>query len=428
MLIPIITPVVKMERKTTVSLHTLGCKLNQAETESLSRQFSAAGYGIIENNADICVVNTCTVTHIADRKSRHLIRLLRKSNPQAFIIVTGCCAETSSADLFRAGASMLVNNKQKEHIVELLQKQQLKIPDIQSDNHIAAHTQRVRSFIKIQHGCTSNCTYCIVPSVRGCEYSLSPDMILKEVQDRTANGYKEVVLTGTKAGAYEYNGVFLKSLLQRILAETDIQRLHLSSLQPEELTQELLALWQNKRLCPHFHLALQSGSDSVLRQMRRHYTVNQYLESVTMIRKLLPDASITTDIMVGFPGESDTEFEESYHLCRDIGFSAIHVFMYSPRPDTPAVSMDKQIDAHIKKQRSLKMLALAYESAIKYQKKFLGQVHDVLWERETEQKLFNGLTDNYLRVFTHSTLPLSNRLLPVRLVSSTRQGIRGELL
>ncbi len=419
-----------MEYKTSVSLHTLGCKLNQAETESLGRQFTAAGYSITESEADICVLNTCTVTHIADRKSRHLIRLLRKSNPQAFIIVTGCCAETSTGDLIRAGASMIVNNEQKEHLLELLQERHWKPDNSLSRRSVNVNGQRVRSFIKIQHGCSNGCTYCIVPSVRGREHSLPVDTIIKDVQDRTADGYKEVILTGTRVGAYEYNGTYLTDLLQRILTETDIRRLHLSSLQPEDLTSQLLSLWQYKRLCPHFHLALQSGSDSVLQRMRRRYTVNEYLEAVKMIRDLMPDASITTDIMVGFPGESDTEFEESYRLCCDTGFAGIHVFMYSPRPNTPAASMDGQIDARIKKQRSLKMLALAHESAINYQRQFLGQVHDVLWESETGQEtgIFDGLTDNYIRVFTHSTLPLSNRLLPVKLISPMRRGIRGELI
>ena len=247
------------------------------------------------------MLNTCTVTHIADRKSRHLIRVLRKSNPHAFIIVTGCCAETSPADLIRAGASMTVNNEQKERLLELLQEQQLRPANSPELKPLTTNGQRVRSFVKIQHGCTNGCTYCIVPSVRGHEHSLPADTIIKAIRDRTADGYKEVVLTGTRVGAYAYNGAHLADLLPRILEETDIQRLHLSSLQPEEMTTQLLSLWQNNRLCPHFHLALQSGSATVLQRMRRRYAIDDYRTAVKMIRATMPGASITNRYHGRFP-------------------------------------------------------------------------------------------------------------------------------
>ena len=416
-----------MNRRITVSFHTLGCKLNQAETESLSRQFTAAGYVITAGAADISVINTCTVTHVADRKSRHLIRIIKKAKKDTFVIATGCCVERAPDSFINAGADMVVNNDKKTDILKLVQNCHGVVPA--SSRKVVNDGKRIRSFVKIQHGCSNGCSYCIVPSVRGHERSLPAADIIKEINMRTADGYKEVVLTGTRIGSYDDNGTHLADLLTRILSETDLPRLHLSSLQPQQIDDHLLSLWHNKRLCRHFHLALQSGSDSVLQRMRRKYTAGAFKEAIANIRSIIPDSSITTDVIVGFPGESDSEFEETIRLCRDTGFAAVHVFMFSPRPGTAAALMKGFIDATVKKQRSLQMLALARESANTFHSRFIGQIRSVLWESETKPGagLFAGLTDNYIRVFTQSHAPLHNRLLPTKLVSVTRGGIKGEL-
>jgi threonylcarbamoyladenosine tRNA methylthiotransferase MtaB len=253
--------------------------------------------------------------------------------------------------------------------------------------------------------------------------------VLDMVNRRISDGYKEVVLTGTKIGVYRDGDVDLHRLIQQILAGTGIERLHLSSLQPQEISEELLALWQNPRMYRHFHLALQSGSEAVLKRMKRRYSLTDYADVVSLVRQAVPDASVTTDIMVGFPGESDAEFEESYRFCRDMEFADIHVFSYSSRPCTAAAAMDGQVADKIKKERSNRMLDLARENSIKFRERFLGQSRTVLWENEESkgQSLYSGLTDNYIRVFIGSERILTNSLLPVRLVGLCEDGITGEI-
>lgn len=419
-----------MELKPKVAIHTLGCKLNQAESELLARQFMKAGYLIADGEkADICILNTCTVTHIADRKSRHLVRLLRKRNPGALIVATGCYAQRMPQDLAKVGADLVVDNEQKLNMVELIRDKHISVSGCPTTRG-ADSIQRNRSFIKIQDGCSSDCAYCVVPQVRRREYCLPAEEIIDEVKARVFEGYKEVVLTGTKIGTYTYEGTDIRHLVKRILAETVIERLHLSSLQPQEIFPELLSLWQDTRLCRHFHLALQSGSDAVLRRMRRRYSIDDYRAAVSLIRRAVPGVAITTDIMVGFPGESAGEFEESYTFCQEIGFAALHVFAYSPRPGTVAAEMPGQVPDKVKKERTLKMLELAQQGATEFAGKLLGQTAMVLWENEVSQGsgVYSGLTDNYVRVFAESPEPLTNRLLSVKLLRIHEQGLWGEVI
>jgi threonylcarbamoyladenosine tRNA methylthiotransferase MtaB len=285
---------------------------------------------------------------------------------------------------------------------------------------------KTRAFIKVQDGCDSFCSYCIVPMVRGKERSLPPNQIVNEVKRRVTDGYKEVVLTGTKIGSYNYNSIKLRSLLERILAETDVIRLRLSSLQPQEISPELLRLWHDKRLCHHFHLPLQSGSDSVLSRMERHYSSTDYQWAVSLIRSLVPDVAITTDIIVGFPAETPTEFEQSYNFCRQMEFARIHVFRYSPRLGTKAAQMSQQVDVQVKKQRSQRMLTLAKESSQSFNQLFLGKAMPVLWEKQSDN-IWSGLTDNYIKVYTRSDEDLTNHLLPVKLTKVSEEGTWGRL-
>ncbi len=417
-----------------VALDVLGCKLNQAETELLAKQFAEAGYKLVSpaNEADVYILNTCTVTHIADRKSRHLLRLAHGRNPDALIIATGCYAERVPQELTQIErVDLVLGNEQKLHLVQLLEETgRLSRPlSVQRDSTSRRHTGfRTRAFIKVQDGCNSFCSYCIVPLVRGREKSLPVDQVVAEVGHRITNGYKEVVLTGTEIGSYSYNGINLRELLEHILAETDVTRLRLSSLQPQEISAELIELWRDNRLCRHFHLSLQSGSDEVLNRMKRRYSISDYQQSVSLIRALVPEAAITTDIIVGFPGETSAEFEQSYELCQKLEFARIHVFPYSPRQETQAAQMPQQIGIQVKKQRSQRMLALARESAQNFSQQFLGKVMPVLWEKRSGNGLWSGHTDNYIKVYTKSNKDLTNQLLPIKLVELfNRGGVWGEV-
>jgi len=426
-----------------VAFYTLGCKLNQAETESLANRFSEAGFQLVTpgDEADIYIANTCTVTHIADRKSRHWLRLARRRNPRALIIATGCYAQRNHQELAQL-ADLVVDNKEKEHLLALVTSLSLPTSSFALERNRLRHcerseaisslaaTIRTRSLIKIQDGCHSPCTYCIVPRVRPREYSLPVSQIIDEVKQKVAIGYKEVVLTGTKVGSYKDDGTDLRDLVQNIFTSTGIERLRLSSLQPSEISSEFLALWQDERLCRHFHLALQSGSENVLQRMRRSYSLDQYQRTVNLIKEKIPDAAITTDIMVAFPGESNEEFDQSYSFCRQAAFANIHVFPFSPRPQTAAARISEQIKDKVKAERNQRMLELSRSSRRRFCEQFLGQTMPVLWEKETGpgSGIYSGLTGNYIRVFAHSEKSLSNEIIPVKLVKFHNQGIWGELV
>jgi threonylcarbamoyladenosine tRNA methylthiotransferase MtaB len=289
-----------------------------------------------------------------------------------------------------------------------------------------------------------------VPKVRPREYSLPASQIIGEFKHKVALGYQEVVLTGTKVGSYkdavlsasEGSDINLRDLVQRILDDTGIQRLRLSSLQPSEISPELLTLWQDERLCRHFHLALQSGSETVLQRMRRSYSLEQYQRAINLIKEKIPGVAITTDIMVGFPGESDEEFEQSYSFCQQAGFANIHVFPFSPRPETAAARMPGQIKDKVKQERNQRMLELSRSSRRHFCEQFLAQTMPVLWEKEMPTSssilgkvgtspgsgIYSGLTSNYIRVFAHSEKPLNNEITSVKLVKFHNQGIWGEIV
>ncbi|MEA3253856.1 MAG: tRNA (N(6)-L-threonylcarbamoyladenosine(37)-C(2))-methylthiotransferase MtaB [Chloroflexota bacterium] len=459
---------------TKIAFYTLGCKLNQAETESMAASFEKAGFQIVSSRdvADIYVANTCTVTHVADRKSRHWLRMSRRRNADALTVATGCYAQRVPQELASI-ADLVVGNDGKEHLLELIEGfsptqgdsaaeakrsfetrascsgagilapchsegvQRLKnlrgqMPGQAEvvQHRVSDGNTRVRSLIKIQDGCCSHCAYCIVPKVRPGEYSLPVPEVIEEIRERVARGYREVVLTGTKIGCYGNDGVKLRELVECILRDTSIERLHLSSLQPQEICPEFVALWQNERLCRHFHLALQSGCDAVLGRMRRRYSREDYLEMVNLIVREIPGAAITTDIIVGFPGESEEEFEQNYRFCQQLGLANIHVFPFSPRPDTEAAGMSNQVDDRTKKERVSRMLELAQRCRHDFCERFLGQTVRVLWEKEMRVGggVYSGLTDNYIRVFAQSAEPLTNKMAMVRLLRFHNQAVWGELV
>jgi len=411
-----------------IALDFVGCKLNQAEVEHLARQFVEAGYKLVSPHEpfDVYVLNTCTVTHIADRKSRHLLRMAHRRNPKARLIVTGCYSQRARDELSRIeGVELIIDNDRKSNLLEIMEESGCKIGNGSISQDTKSRSLRTRSFVKVQDGCNNFCAYCIVPLVRGREKSVRTDEIIAKVKERTVEGYKEVVLTGTEIGRYNYNGVDFVGLIKRVLSETDIVRLRLSSLQPQEITDDLVELWRDRRLCRHFHLSLQSGSDTALKRMNRRYNIEEYDKAVSLIKSSIPEIAITTDIIVGFPGETEEEFQESYNFCNLVGFSRIHVFSYSLREGTTAAGMRGQIGSGTKKLRSEKILALAEESASNFRNNFLGKIMNVLWEQETEGK-WSGYTDNYIKIYWRSDNNLTNELTQVKLVELYEDGIWGE--
>jgi len=442
-----------------VAILTLGCKLNQADSQALARELLARGCQIIDRPApaDALVINACSVTHVADRKSRHLVRLARRLAPEATIVLTGCYEQNGNHhDLARRlGADWLVANADKPAIAQRLLRQwqeqgRLGVGPtaIQPGDGL-----RTRASVKIQEGCNEVCAFCIVPHTRGRETSVPIREVVAQVLARQAEGTKEVVLTGTQVGNYGRDlSLGLRDLLATLLAETTIPRLHLSSLQAQDISEDLLRLWRNHRLCPHFHLPLQSGSDRILTAMRRRYTVDQFRRAVALIRRRLPDAAITTDVIVGFPGEGDDDFQRTHSLCQELAFAAIHVFPYSRRPGTVAALAKEQVPHAVKRQRLERMLRLARTSADAFRARFRGRTLDVLWEeaktrQDGQPPLWRGLTDNYLRVYTSARggwasglcaengsasghrpgFDLANRLLPARLGEPLGDGLWGEL-
>jgi threonylcarbamoyladenosine tRNA methylthiotransferase MtaB len=411
----------------TVRLDTLGCKLNQAETEFVQKELEGAGCRIVARGekADVYILNSCAVTHIADRKSRHLLRMARRANPNALIVATGCYAERSARELSEMkGVNLVIGNKGKLELPKILfERGYLKA---NGRARTSDCTNRTRSFIKVQDGCTNFCTYCVVPLTRGAEKSLPPDEIINAARQRVAAGYREIVLTGTEIGRYCSGGMDLRGLVKRVLSETEIDRLRLSSLQLQELDPEFIRLWRNPRLCRHFHLSLQSGSDTVLRRMGRYYSARNYLEAMTHLRSAIPGVAITTDVIVGFPGETEEEFIESFDFCRRIQFARIHVFPYSPRKGTRAAEMPGQLGAAVKRQRCEKMLELAEANCREHSRSLLGSTLAVLFEKRSKQ-YWEGLTDTYVRVYVRSDDNLNNRIAPVEITSVKVDGVAGNI-
>lgn len=414
-------------------MESLGCKLNQAETEALADRLVRRGHVLTGSagEADVYVLNTCTVTHIADRKSRQALRSARRANPQARVIATGCYARRMPEELSRLGVvDVILGDAEGDSLVGAIEGNgHAQSTGLTGDG--TGNWGRTRSLVKIQEGCSDFCSFCVVPYARGPGRSRTLDEILAEVKDKVARGHKEVVLTGTKIGEYRSNGhgsAGLPELIRRILAETEVKRLRLSSLQPADLTLELIMLWRHDRLCPHLHLPLQSGSDTILRQMHRPYSLAEYERAVCQARDAIRDLSITTDILVGFPGEGESDFEESHRFCDRTGFARIHVFPYSKRSGTSAATMPGQIDDKVKKQRSSRMMALARRSARRFRSQFLGRTMVVLWEEKSRGDLWSGHTANYLRVCAKSDDGLAGKMLAVRIVEEYADGLLGEMV
>ena len=398
---------------TRVLIETFGCKLNQAESEILWRNLSVAGYRMVDwpSAADVMIINTCTVTHVADRKARQAVRAALKANSSLSVVITGCYAEREAQELSAIpGVTAVIGNSAKADMATELSRLGI-MPDTES---IHTNNPRTRSLIKIQDGCDHNCAYCIVPLVRPVKSCAPARTVIEEITRRQAEGYREVVLTGTEIGEYQDNGLDLIGLLRCVLEETSIERIRVSSLQPREITPALLELWQDRRLCRHFHLSLQSGSDAVLRRMRRRYTTADYSRAVNLIRSTIPHAAVTTDIIAGFPGETETEFTKSLVFIKQTAFARLHIFPFSPRPNTAAILMPGQVDSQIIQNRVKQLLKIGKQCETEFRQRFEGLTLDVLFEEQDDEE-WMGYTDNYIRVTTHCQDSLANQIIPVKL-------------
>lgn len=415
---------------------TLGCKLNLADSEEIARGLRAAGYQVVDRvcEADAFVVNTCSVTHVADQKSRRLIRSVRRLSPNAAVTVTGCFPQSAGFDAVNAlGADLVVGTRDRD-------KSQLISFLANRPATAVAHSQlatsdsqlRTRAFVKAQEGCNDVCAFCIVPQTRGREESRAIPDVAREVARAVEAGAREVVITGTQLGAWGRDlSPQLKPhhLIAGILERTEVLRLRFSSLQPQDITPELLALWNDPRLMPHFHLALQSGSQQTLTAMRRRYTAREFIQAAERINAAVPGAAITTDVIAGFPGESDEAFEETLDLCGQVGFARLHCFPYSQRSKTLAARMPGQLSPQVKQERMSRLLALGEDLSLAFGRRFAGEIRPVLWESERTidgERLWHGYTDNYLPVYMAGK-DLHNRVTPVLIGEVYHDGVRGAL-
>jgi len=413
-----------MPEQPTVSVLTLGCKLNQADAETIARRLVGGGVRVVgrpQKGADAFVINTCSVTHVADRKARQLTRLARRLSPDATIVLTGCYAETAPDNVAQlTGADFVLGNAAKPEIPSLLLERLQRRGDPAAGCPTPVRSGlRTRAFISIQEGCNELCAFCIVPRTRGRERSTAIDEVVQEVLARQQEGVLEVVLTGTQLGNYGrdlgWDEPGPRRLLEALLERTSVPRIRLSSLQAQDISPELLGLWRDPRLCPHFHLPLQSGSDTVLRLMRRRYTAERFRRAVALIRELVPDVAITTDVIAGFPDETDADFEATQPVRRD------RLRRHPRLPLLPPARHRRQPHA----EPLERLLTLADASAQAFRRRHLGRLMPVLWE-ERKRGLWQGLTPNYLRVYTRADDDLTNKLLPTRLLALQNEGLSGE--
>lgn len=412
----------------TVAFVTLGCKVNQYDTQVMREVLKKAGYDLVnpDETADVYVINTCTVTSMSDRKSRQMIRRLNSLNPYAVMVVTGCYAERSPDEIKSIqNVNLVLSNKDKPFIDKFLN-------NLTNENQnetnsypcITTFDDQTRALLKIEDGCDSMCTYCIVPHVRGCTIHSRPiDSILKEVRSLAENGYKEIVLTGIHLGAYGKDfsdGIKLPNVLKAIHSVDGIERIRLSSIEPMDVSNELIDEISHLPKCAHhLHISLQSGSDRTLHLMRRGYTSLEFENLVNRIRSAIPDVGISTDVMVGFPGETDQDFAETFDLISRIKFSKLHVFRYSPREGTPASKFPDRVPDRISSKRSGKIIALGEHLLREFYSSMLEQYTDVLIEgaREGKDNLLAGFTSNYARVLvTDANDDLINNIVRVKLI------------
>ncbi|NLX87146.1 MAG: tRNA (N(6)-L-threonylcarbamoyladenosine(37)-C(2))-methylthiotransferase MtaB [Clostridiales bacterium] len=431
----------------TVAFHTLGCKVNQYETEALEELFIQKGYRVVDfaSPADVYVINTCTVTHHGDSKSRQAIRRAKKTNPDAVVAVIGCYVQVSPDEVLAVdGVDVVVGTADKSRLPELVERavesgRPLKaVRDLGREEDFEElalrqrHKGRTRAFVKVQEGCRQFCTYCIIPYARGPLRSRPAEAVVRQVERLLELGYREVVLTGIHVTSYGVDSgadTDLLGLIKRVHSLQGLDRIRLSSLEPTFMTKEVIdEIAQLEKVCRHFHLSLQSGCDETLKRMGRKYTTGEYREIVERLKEALPGVAITTDVMVGFPGETREEFEKTYRFLRNLGLYNMHVFKYSPRKGTPAASFAGQVSAKEKDERSRALIDLAARCRKNFHDKFVGQSLDVLYEQWSSlEGYYEGLTDNYIKVLSPTRDDLNNKLIKTMLVESSEDYMKGRV-
>lgn len=423
-----------MEQK-TVSFYTLGCKVNQYETNAMAQKFAKSGYKVVhgEENSDIAIVNTCTVTNMSDRKSRQILRRIKKANPHTVVVAVGCYVQVAK-DKVEAipEIDLVLGNNEKKDIVEYIEtylennKKLNNVSDVMHQKQFIdlgsiTYTEKTRAAIKIQDGCDRFCSYCIIPYARGRVRSRKPESIIEEVNKIANEGIKEIVITGIHVASYgkdfeeEYKLIDLLEDLNKI---ENLKRIRLSSIEPMIITDEFIErLSKLEKICHHFHLSLQSGCDETLKRMNRRYTTSEFMEVVKRIRAKYDDAMLTTDIIVGFPGETDEEFETTYNFLKEVKFYKMHVFKYSQREGTKAATMPNQIDGNVKEQRSQRLIELSNFNQSEYNKHYIGKEVEVLFE-EKEGNYYKGHTSNYIMVKYETDDKLENCIKTVEVTDS----------
>ncbi|WP_130806616.1 tRNA (N(6)-L-threonylcarbamoyladenosine(37)-C(2))-methylthiotransferase MtaB [Senegalia massiliensis] len=430
----------------SVSFYTLGCKVNQYETDAMAESFRNNGYEIKNHNeiSDIYVINTCSVTNLGERKSRQFIRRAKKENPESIICVVGCYAQISPEEVSNIeGVDLIIGTKEKSKIVELcekVKKENTKINTVENVMNITKFEElesnsiqeNTRAYIKIQEGCNQFCSYCIIPYARGPIRSREFDNIIKEAKTLVDKGFKELVLTGIHVASYgkDLGEISLIDVIEAVHKIEGLERIRLSSIEPMLITEKFMnRLKKLEKVCPHFHLSLQSGSDTVLYRMNRKYNTKEYKERVDIIRNFMPDAAITTDIIVGFPGETEEEFQETYNFVKEIEFASVHVFKYSKREGTPAANHKNQVHGTIKNNRSKKLIELTNRGHLDFLKKFLGAEREILIETSSKKSGYmEGYTDNYIRVAIKGSEELENEIINTKLIEIDDDKVLGEII
>lgn len=424
----------------TVAFHTLGCKVNHYETEGIWRMFKEQGYERVDfdHDSDVYVINTCTVTNSGDKKSRQIIRRAVRKNPDGIVCVTGCYAQTSPGEILEIpGVDVVVGTQDRKNMIQYIEDHKKTKEPINGVSNIMKNrvfeemdvpefSDRTRASLKIQEGCNNFCTFCIIPWSRGLLRSRNPESVLDQAQKLVDAGYKEIVLTGIHTAGYgeDLNDYNFAMLLHDLESKVEgLQRIRVSSIEASQITDEVIdVLDQSEKIVRHLHIPLQSGSDSVLKRMRRKYSTDYYYQKVEKIRRALPDLAITSDVIVGFPGETEEEFMETYNFIKKVGYSELHVFPFSRRTGTPAARMEDQVDEDVKNERVQRMIDLSEELAKAYASRYENEVLEVIPEErapeEDNPNMLVGYTDNYLKVKFEGTPDMIGKIVRVKITKS----------
>lgn len=431
-----------------VAFTTLGCRVNQYETEAMTEKFIKEGYKVVpfEGYADVYVINTCTVTNMSDKKSRQMISRARRTNEDAVIAAVGCYSQIAPEEVAKIqGVDVVLGTKNKGDIVywvnrareereQVIQVEDVLRNDIFEDLRIDEYQEKTRAFLKIQDGCNRFCSYCLIPFARGAVCSKEPEKIIKEVKELAAHGFKEIILSGIHIASYgaDLSGDWnLVRILQEIDTVEGIERVRIGSIDPQFFTEGVIEKISSlKKLCPHFHLSLQSGCDETLKRMNRRYTTSEYRKIVEDLRENIKNVSITTDIIAGFPGETEEEFNITYEFLKEIKLSKMHIFKYSPRKGTKAAEMMNQVDGRVKDERSSKLIELDKELERAFMSRFIGEDMPVLYEQKHNglEGVYEGYTSNYIKVVASSNRSIDEQIVNTKLIEIKGEQIKGDMI